>query len=275
MSQLIGKTIGRYEVLALLGRGGMAEVYRARDPLLGREVAVKLILPSLADEDNFERRFETEAKAVATMIHPNIVQVFDFGVSEHGPYMVMEFVAGGTLKDRRKSQTTPLTLDEAARITEAIASALDYAHGKGVIHRDVKPSNILFRADGMPVLTDFGIARVLDTTQITASSSLTGTPAYMAPEQANGQPVPQSDLYALGVVLFEMLTGRTPFTANSTTEMVLKHVQAEPPSPLSVRANLPAGLVPVMARALAKRPEERFQTGAALAAALSGPCLVR
>jgi tetratricopeptide (TPR) repeat protein len=268
MSQLIGKTIGRYEILALLGRGGMAEVYRARDPHLGREVAIKLILPSLADEDNFERRFETEAKAVAAMTHPHIVQVFDFGLSEHGPYMVMEFVPGGTLKDKFKSSAERMSLSEAARITEAIASALDYAHSKGVIHRDVKPTNILFRSDGTPVLTDFGIARVLDTTQLTASASLTGTPAYMSPEQANGQPVPQSDLYSLGVVLFEMATGRTPFTASSTTEMVLKHVQAEPPSPLSLRPDLPASCAPLMARVLAKKPEDRFATGAALASAL-------
>ena len=268
MSQLIGKTIGRYEILALLGRGGMAEVYRARDPHLGREVAIKLILPSLADEDNFERRFETEAKAVATMTHPHVMQVFDFGVSEHGPYMVMEFVAGDTLKAKLKGQTERIALSDVARITEAIGNALDYAHSKGVIHRDIKPTNILFRADGTPVLTDFGIARVLDTTQLTASASLTGTPAYMAPEQANGQPVPQSDLYSLGVVLFEMLAGRTPFTASSTTEMVLKHVQAEPPSPLNLRPDLPAGFTPLMARALAKKPEDRFATGAALATAL-------
>ena len=268
MSQLIGKTIGRYEILALLGRGGMAEVYRARDPQLGREVAIKLILPSLADEDNFERRFATEAKAVAAMTHPHIVQVFDFGVSEHGPYMVMEFVAGDTLKAKLKSQTERLALSEVMRITEAIGTALDYAHSKGVIHRDIKPTNILFRSDGTPVLTDFGIARVLDTTQLTASASLTGTPAYMAPEQAHGNPVPQSDLYSLGVVLFEMLTGRTPFTASSTPEMVLKHLQAEPPSPLSLRPELPAGFAPLMARALAKKPEERFPTGAALAEAV-------
>ena len=268
MSQLIGKTIGRYEILALLGRGGMAEVYRARDPHLGREVAIKLILPALADEDNFERRFETEAKAVAAMTHPHIVQVFDFGLSEHGPYMVMEFVAGDTLKAKLKSQTERMSLSDVARITEAIGSALDYAHSKGVIHRDIKPTNILFRSDGTPVLTDFGIARVLDTTQLTASASLTGTPAYMAPEQAHGNPAPQSDLYALGVVVFEMLTGRTPFTASSTTEMVLKHVQADPPSPLSLRPDLPAGCAPLMARALAKKPEDRFATGTALATAL-------
>lgn len=268
MADLTGKSIGRYQVTALLGRGGMAEVYHAHDPRLGRDVAIKLILPSLAAEDGFERRFETEARALAALAHPHIVTVHDFGSSDAGSYLVMEFVSGGTLKDKLKALGRPLQLDEAARIVQAIGAALDHAHAKGVIHRDVKPANIMFGADGTPVLTDFGIARVLDTTQITTASALTGTPAYMAPEQANGQPVKQSDLYALAIVLFEMLTGRTPFIGTTATELVLKHLQAAPPAPSSIRADLPPGIDAFMAIALAKSPEARFSSGAELSAAL-------
>ncbi len=268
LADLTGKSIGRYEVTALLGRGGMAEVYRAHDPRLGRDVAIKLILPSLAAEDGFERRFETEARALAALAHPNIVTVHDFGSSDAGSYLVMEFVPGGTLKDKLKARGRPLPPDEAARVVQAIGAALDHAHGKGVIHRDVKPANIMFGADGTPVLTDFGIARVLDTTQITSASALTGTPAYMAPEQANGQPVKQSDLYALAIVLFEMLTGRTPFIGTTATELVLKHLQTTPPAPSSLEPDLPPGIDAFMTVALAKSPDARFGSGADLSAAL-------
>jgi len=281
MDASTGKTIGRYEIIERLGRGAMAEVYRARDPNLGREVAIKLILPALAQEENFERRFNTEARAIASLIHPNIVQAYDFGLSEQGPYMVMEYVPNRTLKDKLKSQISnpqfsnpqSLTLSTIAAILTAIASALDYAHNKGIIHRDVKPTNILFREDGTAVLADFGIARVADTTQLTTAASLTGTPAYVSPEQANGQPMPQSDLYSLACVLFEMLTGQPPFTASTLTEMVLKHVQQPPPNFSTLRPNLPAAqsnaLNTVLQKALAKRPEDRYQTGSALTQAFN------
>ncbi len=268
MTQPTGRQIGRYEVMALLGRGGMAEVYRARDPNLGREVAIKLILPALAEEENFDRRFATEARAVARLAHPNIVQVYDFGTSEGGPYMVMEFVPGGTLKERIKAAAAPLPFEVVARVVREIGRALDDAHGKGIIHRDVKPANIMFRADGGPVLADFGIARVTNATQLTATSALTGTPAYMAPEQINGQPAPQSDLYSLAVALFEMLTGRLPFTASTATEMAIKHLQVDAPSPLSIRPDLPAPIEALMRIALAKDPAKRFPSGHALSAAL-------
>ena len=289
------KTIGRYEVIELLGRGGMAEVYRARDPNLGRDVAIKLIAPALASADNFERRFSIEAHAIASMIHPHIVQAYDFGLSEQGPYMVMEYVPGRTLKDKLRvldaergarsvgrisldaasrptllapRLTTYLPLAEVERILTAIGSALDYAHSKGIIHRDIKPTNILFREDGTPVLADFGIARVVDTTQLTTSAALTGTPAYIAPEQANGKPVPQSDLYSLACVLFEMLTGQPPFSASSLTEMVMKHVQQTPPDLHTLRSDLPPTLNNILQKALAKRPEDRYPTGAALTLAV-------
>jgi len=268
MTEPPARRIGRYEIAALLGRGGMAEVYRARDPQLGREVAVKLILPALAGEEDFGRRFASEARAVAKLAHPNIVQIYDIGSAEAGPYLVMEFVPGGTLKERLKAAGGPLPYDEVARIARAIGLALDEAHARGVIHRDVKPANILFRADGAPVLTDFGIARIANTTQITASSALTGTPAYMAPEQVTGHPVPQSDLYSLGVALFEMLTGRLPFTAETATEMAVKHLQAEPPSPLTIRPSLPPAIDGVLRMALAKDPARRYPTGETLAAAV-------
>ena len=284
------KTIGRYEVIELLGRGGMAEVYRARDPNLGRDVAIKLIAPALASADNFERRFSIEARAIASMIHPHIVQAYDFGLSEQGPYMVMEYVPGRTLKDKLRAvnsgqkaesseqpaalsslptAVSPLPLPEITRILTAIGSALDYAHSKGIIHRDIKPTNILFREDGTPVLADFGIARVVDTTQLTNSAALTGTPAYIAPEQANGKPVPQSDLYSLACVLFEMLTGQPPFSASSLTEMVMKHVQQTPPDLHTLRSDLPPTLNIILQKALAKHLEDRYPTGAALTQAFA------
>lgn len=284
MDASTGKTIGRYEIIERLGHGSMAEVYRARDPNLGREVAIKLILPALAQEENFERRFNTEARAIAGMIHPNIVQAYDFGISDQGPYMVMEYVPGRTLKDKLKAQAAnpqspisdppisnspTLTLTTIAAILTALASALDYAHSKGIIHRDIKPTNILFREDGTAVLADFGIARVADATQLTTSASLTGTPAYIAPEQANSQPVPQSDLYSLACVLFEMLTGQPPFTASTLTEMVLKHLQQTPPTLSTLRPDLPTALNTVLQKALAKQPADRYPTGAALAQAFN------
>ena len=268
MTDLVGSRIGRYEVVALLGRGGMAEVYRARDPLLGRDVAIKLILPAYAQDTDFQRRFDTEARALATLAHTSIVTLYDFGNGDTGAYLVMAYVPGGTLKDRLKAQNGPVMPQEAVRIVKAIAAALDHAHQKGVVHRDVKPSNILFTADDMPVLTDFGIARVLDATQVTIAHGLTGTPAYMAPEQAIGNPVRQSDFYALAVVLFELLTGRTPFSGASTTELALKHQQSPPPAPSALRPELPAVLDTVLARALAKDPAARFNTGAEFSAAL-------
>jgi serine/threonine protein kinase/Tfp pilus assembly protein PilF len=272
MAQTEATKIGRYELQGLLGRGGMAEVYRAFDPRLQRQVAIKVILPSLASEedstDQWARRFQNEARAVAKLTHPHIAQVFDFGDSELGPYMVMEYVAGQTLKEKIKQAGQGLPSIEVVQIVQAIGSALDYAHSQGIIHRDIKPTNIMFRSDGAPTLTDFGISRLLDATQMTHSSSLTGTPAYLAPEQASGNPVAQSDLYSLGVVLFEMLTGRPPFSANSLTEMVMKHVQGTPPTLRSIRSELPAALETVIQKALAKKPEDRYQYGADLAAAV-------
>ena len=265
-------SLGDYTITRLLGRGGQAEVYEGFDPDLERAVAIKVILPAVAGEPGFEERFRREARLVASLRHPHIVQVFDFDVADGQPFMVMEYLKGDTLKTRlaglhSHGQTIPLA--EIARILDALAGALDYAHGRGAIHRDIKPANILFTEQGEPVVVDFGIARLLsDAGQLTAQGQIVGTPAYMAPEQARGDPVDAScDQYALGVVLYEMATGRTPFQGDSPTALLMQHVNTTPPPPRSLNAELPDAVQGVLLKALAKQPEQRFAAVGDLAAA--------
>ncbi len=186
-------TLGEYTITRLLGRGGMAEVYEAYDPDLQRAVAIKVILPAVSGEPGFEERFRREARLVASLRHPHIVQVFDFDVVDGKPFMVMEYLPGKTLKDRLaglRGRGESMPLAEVARILDAVAAALDYAHGRGAVHRDIKPANLLFTGDDTPVVADFGIARLLgDVSQLTASGQIVGSPAYMAPEQARGETV--------------------------------------------------------------------------------------
>jgi tetratricopeptide (TPR) repeat protein len=265
-------TLGDYTITRLVGRGGQAEVYEGFDPDLDRAVAIKVILPAVAGEPGFEERFRREARLVASLRHPHIVQVFDFDVADDKPFMVMEFLKGGSLKERlaglrSRGQTMPLV--EIASFLDAVAGALDYAHGRGAIHRDIKPANILFTEQGEPVVADFGIARLLnDTGQLTVQGQIVGTPAYMAPEQARGDPVDATcDQYALGVVLYELATGRPPFQGDSPTALLLQHVNAAPPPPRTLNADLPDALQGVLLRALAKQPEQRFAAVGDLAAA--------
>ncbi len=265
-------SLGDYTITRLLGRGGQAEVYEGFDPDLDRAVAIKVILPAVAGEPGFEERFRREARLVASLRHPHIVQVFDFDVADGQPFMVMEYLKGDTLKTRlaglrSRGQTMPLA--EVARILDALSGALDYAHGRGAIHRDIKPANILFTEQDEPVLADFGIARLLsETGQMTAQGQIVGTPAYMAPEQARGDPVDaRCDQYSLGVVLYEMATGRTPFRGDSPTALLMQHVNNAPPPPRSLNADLPDAVQGVLLKALAKQPDQRFPAAGDLAAA--------
>jgi serine/threonine-protein kinase len=260
---LVGTTLGKYTLTELLGAGGMAEVYRAFQAGLNRPVAIKVLHPHLARAEGLMERFMREARAVATLRHPNIIQIYDFDVDSGWYYMVMEYVGGGTLTERlqdihRRGQVMPLP--EAYTLFKAIGSALHYAHEAGMIHRDIKPSNIMFTDKGEPILTDFGIVRIVGATQFTSTGATPGTPAYMSPEQARGEGVDKrGDIYSLGVLLYEVVTGRLPYEADTPFGMILKHVSEPLPSPLKLNPNLPQGIVEVLEKATAKEPDERYQ----------------
>ncbi len=260
-----------YRLQRELGRGGMASVYLATQESLDREVALKVMATALAADGNFTERFLREARTVAKLQHPAIVPVYDMGVSGNLHFLAMEYVSGGDLK--RRLRTSPMPPAEALRVLRQIAEALDYAHGKGFVHRDVKPENILFRDNGSAVLSDFGIARAMrSTTRMTGTGMSLGTPHYMSPEQARGMDLDgRSDLYSLGVVLHEMLTGELPYVAQDSLAVVYRHVNDPIPQ-------LPAGLAalqPLLERMMAKDPGARYQTGQEITAALdSGPTVV-
>ena len=263
---------GKYVVVEVIGRGGMANVYRARHPALDRDVAIKAIHPHLAEEPGFGERFVHEARLVASLRHPGIVQVHDFDVADGRPYMVMEYVDGGTLKDRlarARAERGRMSLEETAGFLLPIADALDYAHARGAVHRDLKPANILLTDAGAPVLSDFGIAKILeDAAFVSATGSLVGTPAYMSPEQAAGRRVDaRTDQYSLGVVLYEMTTGRVPFSGESPTAVMVQHLQEPPPAPRLVNPDLPPAVEAVVLRALAKDPDARFASAGEMARA--------
>lgn len=267
-------SFGKYRVTQVLGRGGMAEVYQARDPVLDRKVAIKVIHPHLAGDGGFGERFRREARLVASLRHPHIVQLYDYDVSNGQPFMVMEYLDGGTLKERlidlrARGETMPL--EQIERLLAALASALDYAHARGAVHRDIKPTNILLTPTGEPVLTDFGIAKILsDAVQFTMTGGVVGTPAYMAPEQAANESVDvRTDLYSLGVVLYEMATGRVPFEGDSPTAVMLQHLTTPPPPPRRHNPALPEAVEAVILKALAKNPDERFRSVGELARAFS------
>ncbi len=268
MQSLAGKTIGRYHLLEPLGEGGMATVYKAFDTRLERPVAVKVIRTDFGTDPQFLQRFEREARALARLSHPHIVHVLDAGEQDGAPYLVMEYLAGGTLK---ALTGRPHPAAEAARLLAPIARALDYAHTQGIVHRDIKPANILLTPEGLPMLSDFGIAKVLASpaaTELTATGFGVGTPDYMAPEQWAGHATPQSDVYALGVVLYELVTGRRPYLADTPLAVLLKHVNDPLPAPRQFAPGLAAEVEPVLYKALAKQPTDRYATMGAFAAAL-------
>ncbi|HSB90880.1 MAG TPA: protein kinase [Anaerolineales bacterium] len=271
---LIGRTLGKYQILARLGRGGMAEVYKAFQPSLDRYVAVKVLHSFMAEDKEFLGRFRREAKNVAALRHPNIVQVFDFDVQDELYYMVMEYLDGPTLRTRLEAlhqRGERLPLGETLRIIRDVGSALAYAHAHGVVHRDVKPANVILETSGRVILTDFGVAKMLTGTQYTQAGTVLGTPAYMSPEQGQGQPGDgRSDIYSLGVMLYEMATGRLPYDADTPLAVVMKHVHDPLPLPRSVLPELPESVERVILRALAKDPAERYDRVETMLADLEG-----
>ena len=269
MDSLIGETIGRYKIIEEIGRGGLAIVYRATDTVLERSVAMKMILPEQQQSDKFLRRFQREAKTLAQLSHPSIVKVLDYGEHEGVPFLIMEYIPGGTLSSRM-GRVFPYT--EAAALLAPIAHALHHAHQHKVVHRDVKPANILINELGQPMLSDFGIVKLTETDEsqsLTGTGALVGTPAYMAPEQIQGRPVDaRSDIYALGIVLFELVTGRKPYIANTPIELTLKHLNDPIPRPRQFTRELPAEVEQVILKAMSKKPEDRYQDMAAFATVL-------
>jgi serine/threonine-protein kinase len=267
MSIEAGMRLGPYEVQELVGRGAMGLVYRAYHPALNRTAAVK-VLQALAPDPETVQRFRREAQAIAQMRHPNIISVYDFGELDGTPSMIVEYVGGGSLADRLRAG--PLAPVEAVRLLQGIAAALDYAHQLGVVHRDVKPANVLMGGDGTPILGDFGLAKLLQSGSVrTVSGVTTGTPAYMAPEQVMGSEVgPAADRYALATLAYEMLTRQVPFSGDGVLEMLYAQVHREPPPATSRDPDLPAGVDAVLARGLAKQPGLRWDSCSALVAAL-------
>ncbi len=259
---------GRYVVERLLGSGGMARVYLTHDEVLDRHVALKVLRDQYADDEEFTQRFRHEARSVASLSHPNIVSVYDQGRSEDGAlYIAMEYVPGGTLKERirREGHLEP---GAAVGVALQIAHALSEAHDKGVVHRDVKPQNVLVTEKGDVKVTDFGIARAAESasTGPTATGAVLGTAAYMSPEQAGGDPVGyESDLYSLGVVLYEMLTGKLPYEAQSTIAQAMMHVNEPPRSPRQANPDVPESMDALTLKLLAKDPQDRYPSAAALA----------
>jgi serine/threonine-protein kinase len=269
---MIGKTIGKYRIVEHLGRGGMAEVYKAYQPNLDRYVAVKMMHTFLSDEKEFLARFEREAKVVATLRHPNIVQVYDFDAEGGVYYMVMEYISGETLKTRMQTLEANnewVALDDAARIILAVGSALKYAHERGMVHRDVKPANVMITLEGQVILTDFGIAKIVSASNLTASGAMVGTPSYMAPEQGMGQPGDErSDIYSLGVMLYQLVLGRLPFDADTPLAVVLKHINDPLPLPKALNPDISDDLNRVILKSLAKDPNDRYQKVADMTADL-------
>ncbi len=257
---------GRYEIQELLGEGGMSAVYKAFDHNLKRTVAIKIIHPHLVDDEDFVQRFETEARAVAQLSHPNIVQVYDFAAEGELYYMVLEYVPGETLRavlDRLEENGERIPPAEVVNLLSQVADAVDYAHRSGMVHRDLKPANIILRPTGEPVLTDFGLARLMGGARRTRTGMVLGTVFYMAPEQVLGEHVDhRADIYALGVMLFETLTGRLPFEGESLAEVMQHHLHSPVPDPRDIVPGLPPAFTEVVQRAMAKKPEDRFQSAA-------------
>jgi beta-lactam-binding protein with PASTA domain/predicted Ser/Thr protein kinase len=250
---------GRYRIMRKLGSGGMADVYLAEDEELGRRVAIKILNDKYAPDDQFVERFRREAKNAAGLSHPNIVSIYDRGEAEGTYYIAMEYLDGRSLKELVVARG-PLPIPDAIAATRQVLAALRFAHRKGVVHRDIKPHNVMADADGRLKVTDFGIARA-GVSQMTEAGSIIGTAQYLSPEQARGAPVDQrSDLYSMGVVLYEMLTGQVPFTGESPVEIAMKHLSDTPRPPSLLRPDIPPDLDMVVLRALAKNPEDRFQT---------------
>ncbi|MGA9192504.1 MAG: protein kinase [Anaerolineales bacterium] len=265
---MVPSAFGRYQIIEEIGRGGMARVYRALDPRFERDVAVKVLPSEVMDEAMFRARFEREAKVIAALEHPAIVAVYDFGDQDGQPYLVMRYMPGGSLRERLTDGKMPP--EEASALVRRMASALDYAHDRGIIHRDLKPGNILFDGRGDPYLTDFGIVKMAQSSATLTGEAIIGTPAYMSPEQAQGDTTidHRTDVYSLGVILFEMLTGNQPYSADTPISLALKHIREPIPRLADFSADLPPGMQDIVDQAMAKSPVDRFGSAARMAKAL-------
>lgn len=262
------RKFGRYEILGELGHGGMATVYHATDPSFGREVAIKVLPLQLQHNPQFRERFQREGRTIAGLEHPNIVPVYDVGEEDSVPFLVMRYMQGGTLSERIPEGG--MSLDKAAHIISRLAAALDAAHSKNIVHRDLKPSNVLFDQYGEAYVADFGIVKLSEDTMQLTGSGVIGTPTYMSPEQASGSVKvdSRSDIYSLAVVLYQMLTGRLPFEAETPMAIAVKHITEAIPDILAVKDGLPEAMRPIMQQALAKDPEKRYQKAGDFAADL-------
>lgn len=264
MVELIGQRIGQYQIIELIGEGGMAKVYRARQANVERDAALKVIKPTLALNPEFIRRFTTEARTIAALNHPHVLKVFEFSRHADIVYLAMDYQPGGSLA--RRLNQSGLTLSQTVHLFSQIADALDYAHSRNIIHRDLKPENVLLDERDNAYLSDFGIAKTISDAHEISTTGLggsvtVGTPAYMAPEQWQRHAVDaRADLYALGILLYEMISGKRPFEADSRDELMNLHIHAAPPSLRQQFPNLPARVDAVIATALAKHPEDRYQT---------------
>ncbi|MEO0562386.1 MAG: protein kinase, partial [Chloroflexota bacterium] len=267
----VGTMFGAYKVEAPVGRGGMASVYKAYHAPTDRHVALKVMLPEIAVDETFRARFEREAKVLAGLQHIHILPVFDYGQQDETTYLVMPLLPGKTLRNHIKD--APLTLKEVQRLFSQLAGALDYAHKQNVLHRDIKPANIMLDASDNALLADFGLTRLIaetHTNQLTADSAVIGTPLYMSPEQGQGRSLDhRSDLYSLSVVLYEMLTGVVPYTAETPVAVIFKHIQEPVPTPLMHRPDLPNAIEDVLNKALAKDPADRYDTATEIVDALA------
>src|SRR6185436_454426 len=255
-----GQTLGPYRILSQIGQGGMANVYKAYQPSVDRYVAIKVLPSQLAESQEFATRFHQEARIIAKLEHPHILPVFDYGESDGVAYFVMRYLEAGTLKDKMEAGR-PLPLNEIDRLFSQLADALSYAHSLGGVHLNLKPTNALIDSRGNLFLTDFGIAKILESAspRLTQTDAIMGTPAYISPEQAQAQKVDQrSDIYSLGIILYEMVTGRVPYTADTPLAVILKHVTHPLPLPSSVKPDIPETIERVLLKALAKNPDDRF-----------------
>jgi len=258
---MIGKVLNsRYELVEKVGTGGMAIVYRAKDQLLGREVAIKILQPHFADNETAVRRFKHEAQAVASLSHPNIVNIFDIGKEDDINYIVMEYITGEDLKEHLK-EVKRVKIDQAIDIVAGVCNALVKAHRNNIVHCDVKPHNILLTDDGRVKVTDFGIAQAVTSATLGQTDSIMGSAHYLSPEQAKGGKVStKSDIYSLGVVLYELVTGKVPFTGDSHVSIALKHIEEAPVSPKEINASIPDKLAEIILKAIAKEPENRYNS---------------
>jgi serine/threonine protein kinase len=262
MSFTPGENVGSYRIIEKLGQGGMATVFKAYHPALDRYVAIKVLHPAFKEDPQFLQRFAREARVVARLEHSNIVPIYDFAEHNGQPYLVMKYIEGETLKARL--QRSPLKKDEALKTIMAVGAALNYAHGKGVLHRDVKPSNIMIAMDGEVYLTDFGLARMAEAGASTLTGDmLMGTPQYISPEQASGEKnlTACTDIYSFGIVLYEIVVGRVPFNADTPFSIIHDHIYTPLPLPSEVNPKVPLNIQQVLLKALAKNPEDRYQSG--------------